>query len=744
MRDNENDNNPSLPGLLWRYKDKDIIVAYKVRFVFYFCLVCIITISLVFFYSIILQKTNALYKSLYYPILIALLTGLSLFVMILILLIRGYSSLASNLLIIIGTAIVWTVIYSDISDPIIKLDSVVYIFVFISMVPIIVNRSSLLLITYVLINIPILFFIVFSQRDTLHMTYPVLNDYLADVTVSLIAVCIIVWNVFSINRSVFQKLKADILKKECDEKKLIYSKDRISSLLRFQNEMLETASVWINTLDVDGNVVTWNKAAERISGYSKEEVLGNRKIWEWVYPDENYRNSIFSKMTELTNKGVRLENFETEICRKDGEKRYISWNSNNLINENGQPVGSISIGSDITEHKLEQVEKEKLEAQMMQIQKIDSIGRLAGGIAHDFNNLLTAILGTTELALHKLKPEDSFFHNFTLIKDASESAANLTRQLLLFSRRQIVDPKVINLNEVMEHMRSMLIRMIGENIDFRIIPYKNLCRIKADTGQIEQVIINLVVNARDAMPDGGILTLETSNIVFDDNYCRHHPYILPGEYVMFSVSDSGCGISRKIQEHIYEPFFTTKEAGKGTGLGLSTVYGVVKQSGGSIELYSEEGHGTTFKIYFPCVKDTTAASFDQQYSDDIPDGDETILIVEDNSYVLDFIKTTITQLNYKVIPVTSGEDAIHVSGEFDGIIHLLLTDVILPGMNGRAVADEILKTRPGIKVLYISGYTGDLISRSGILEKGLHFISKPFSSVELAHKIRSILDQKSG
>lgn len=732
---------PSLPGLLWRYNDADLIIAYKVRFIYYFCLICIFTSSVITLYSIIIQVNDPVFKTPYYPVIAAEISSIFLFFVILTLLIKGYSSIAANLLVIIGMITVWTVIYTDRSDAITKLDSVVFIFVCISMIPLVINRSSVMLITYVLINIPAIYFILFIQRDALKITDAAFYDYIADVTMALLSVCIIIWNVFFINRSVLDKLKNDILKKETDEINLIRSKDEISSLLRFQNEMLETASVWINTVDTDGNIVTWNKAAERISGYSKDEVIGHGKIWEWIYSDENDRNSIYSKTAEIIHNGKRVENFETGIRRKDGEKRFISWNSNNLINEKGEPVGSIAIGSDITNLKLELVEKEKLKEQMLQMQKIDSIGRLAGGVAHDFNNLLTAILGTTELALRNLNPEDKLFHNFSIIKNASESASNLTRQLLLFSRRQIIDPKVINLNEIMEHMRDLLVRMIGENIDFRILPDNNLCRIKADTGQIEQIIINLVVNARDAMPDGGKLSLETGNIFFDEEYCRHHPFIFPGKYVMFSVSDSGHGISKEIQEHIYEPFFTTKEAGKGTGLGLATVYGAVKQSGGSIELYSEEGYGTTFKIYFPCAIDEKTSCFEHKHSDELPVGDETIFIVEDNTYVLEFINTTITQLNYKVVPVTNGEDAIRLSESFNGKIHLLITDVILPGINGRATADEIRKIRPEMKVLYISGYTGDHISRSGILEEGIHFLSKPFTSLELAYKIRSMLDQ---
>jgi PAS domain S-box-containing protein len=731
----------SLPDILWRYKDSDLILAYKVRFIFYFCLSCLITIALVILYSMTIQLSDPLFNSLHYPVIIAETITAVIFCVIIVILIKGYFSAAANLLIITSLVAIWIIIYIDRSDAVTRLDTVVYIFAAISMVPLVILRSLILLAVYVLINIPVLSFIILSQRSSLNISDAAVYDFIADVSMALIFICIILWNVFFINNKALHKLQEEILEKEAAERDLQRNRDEVSSLLRFQNEMLETAAVWINTLDQNDNLISWNKAAERISGYSKEEVLGHGKIWEWLYPDENYRNKIYAKAAAIISSGERVENFETIITRKDGEQRIITWNSNNLIDDAGEPVGSIALGSDITERKIEQDEKEKLEEQIRQMQKMDSIGRLAGGIAHDFNNLLTAILGTSELALLHMSPDDRLHHNFTVIRKAAESGANLTRQLLLFSHKQIMDPKIMDLNDVIEHMRGMLTRMIGENIDFRILPYDNPCRIKADAGQIEQIIINLVVNSRDAMPDGGTLTLETGKIVFDEEYCRYHAQVFPGEYIMLAVSDSGCGMNRNIQEHIYEPFFTTKESGKGTGLGLATVYGAVKQSGGSIELYSEEGLGTTFKLYFPCVTEEINSFLKPEFSDDLPFGEETILVVEDNPYVLDFVSSIVRHLNYKILTAVSGENAITISENYDGVIDLMITDVILTGINGRMLADKISEKRPEMKILYISGYTGDLISRSGILEEGIHFISKPFSGYDLAHKIRSILDQ---
>lgn len=515
----------------------------------------------------------------------------------------------------------------------------------------------------------------------------------------------------------------------------------MASLLRFQNEMLDTAAIWINTLDINGNVTMWNRAAERISGFKREEVVGHGKIWEWLYPDENYRNTIYSKATEIIRAGDHVENFETVITRRDGEKRIITWNSNDILDENGEPAGSIALGSDITDRKRDQDEKEKLEEQLLQMQKMDSIGRLAGGIAHDFNNLLTAILGSTELAMLQIKADDKVARNFNTIKKAAESAANLTKQLLAFSRKQVIEPKVIDLNNVMDHMKGMLERMIGENIQVRTVPCPDKCMIKADPGQLEQIFINLVVNARDAMPDGGLLTLETSSIQVDENYCSSHAQIEPGNYAMLAVSDTGHGMSREIREHIFEPFFTTKEPGKGTGLGLATVYGAVRQSGGSIEFYSEEGHGTTFRLYFPAVVEEGDRVYNvQQQEEESPGGDETILVVEDNTHVLEFVSTSLSRIGYTIITAMSGEEALKIAAEYTGRINMMMTDVILTGMNGRELALKIKGLRPEVKVLYNSGYSGDLISRSGVIEEGIHFIGKPFSAVMLARKIRDVLD----
>lgn len=383
-------------------------------------------------------------------------------------------------------------------------------------------------------------------------------------------------------------------------------------------------------------------------------------------------------------------------------------------------------------------EKSRLEAQLMQAQRMESIGRLAGGIAHDFNNLLTAILGNTTLVMQKLPPEEREHERLAVVMKAAQSAAELTRQLLAFSRKQIIEPRLLDPAAEIGKMRGLLARLIGEDVELVINAEPGRAVIKADPGQLEQILFNLIVNARDAMPDGGRLSLDVSGSVLDENYAATHPYCVPGEHVMISVSDTGQGMSPEVQQHLFEPFFTTKPKGKGTGLGLATVYGAVKQNGGAIEVYSEVGLGTTFKIYFPRLKSESPETAQPAGGDHIPRGSETILLVEDSPLVLSFAHELLDRLGYHVVAARNGEEALAIAGDC-GRIDLLLTDVIMPGMNGRMLADRLSRSCPGLRVLYASGYTSNVIVHHGVLEEGINFINKPYSEQALARKIREVL-----
>ena len=388
----------------------------------------------------------------------------------------------------------------------------------------------------------------------------------------------------------------------------------------------------------------------------------------------------------------------------------------------------------------ELAERKRLEAQLLHSQKLEAVGQLAGGVAHDFNNLLTAIIGYSDLVLMSLGQNDPSYKDVEEIKKAAERAASLTRQLLAFSRKQMLQPKVLDLNATVAHMEKMLQRLIRENIELVTILDPALGHIKADPGQIEQVIMNLAVNARDAMPLGGRLTIETANVVLDENYARQHMEVQPGPYVMLAVSDTGMGMDEETQSHIFEPFFTTKGVGQGTGLGLATVYGIVRQSGGHIRVYSEPGHGTTFKIYLPRIEEIIESGRRAPIPSEFPPGRETILLVEDEDLVRDLARRVLLQRGYTVLEARHGREALQICEQHRGQIHLLVTDVVMPLINGRELAERLTTLHPEMKVLYISGYTGNIIIHQGLLEPGMAFLQKPFTPAALAHKVRQALD----
>ena len=403
-------------------------------------------------------------------------------------------------------------------------------------------------------------------------------------------------------------------------------------------------------------------------------------------------------------------------------------------------VGRLWSFRDVTGRKKAEEEKEKLRAQLQQAMKMEAVGRLAGGVAHDFNNLLTAIMGNVSLAKMKLSPTDPAGGLLGEANKAAESAASLTQQLLAFSRKQIIQPKALDLNILIADMNKMLFRLIGENIDLKTFPGEDLGAVKVDAGQFEQILVNLAVNARDAMPEGGKLLIETANVDLDEAYRVSHPYVRPGRFVMLAVSDTGHGMSAEVKRQIFEPFFTTKPKGTGTGLGLSTIYGVVKQANGSIEVYSEVGKGTTFKIYLPRVEGEAARQKEPSPPMELLGGSETVLLVEDEEIVRNLGVRVLAGLGYRVMHAGNGDDAIELAREHGERIDLLLTDVVMPGMSGRELANLLTPIHPETRVLFTSGYTDNAIVHHGVLDEGVSFIGKPYSHSALARKVREVLD----
>lgn len=496
--------------------------------------------------------------------------------------------------------------------------------------------------------------------------------------------------------------------------------------------LFETVNLIVLGLDADGNVEYVNPFFASLSGYTREEVVGKR--WLEFLPQAHgpTMQGVFREQLEREFH----PHYENPILTKAGEERMIAWNNTVLRDARGQPIGALSIGEDITE-------RQGLERQLRQAQKMEAIGRLAGGVAHDFNNVLTAIFGYADLVMEDLPADSQSHRDLEEVRKAAQRASTLTRQLLAFSRQQVLAPVVMSLNELVEDIDKMLGRLIGEDVELRLQLAEDLGNVRVDPGQVQQVIMNLVVNARDAMPSGGRLLIETANADLTEEYGERRQPVIPGRYVMLAVSDTGVGMTPEVMGRIFEPFFTTKEKGKGTGLGLSTVYGIVKQSSGYVWVYSEPGRGTTFKVYLPRVDAPVDVLAPARETGTIV-GTETILLAEDDESLRRLARGLLERLGYTVLEAPNAAQALALAASHAGPIHLLVSDVVMPGASGRELARRLAASRPDTKVLYMSGYTDDAIVHHGMLEPGLNFLQKPFTPSTLTRKVREVLDATKG
>jgi two-component system cell cycle sensor histidine kinase/response regulator CckA len=481
--------------------------------------------------------------------------------------------------------------------------------------------------------------------------------------------------------------------------------------------------------DLDGRLVLANRSAERITGYSQEDLRG-RSILSLLTREG--AEIAHARMEAARDNQDMSPLVELELVQKDGRRVLVELNVA-MVMKNGLPVGQLAVARDISERR-------SLEDQLRQAQKMEGIGQLAGGIAHDFNNLLTAIGGRCYLVLNQLEPDNPLRRDLEIVQGAAQRAARLTHQLLAFSRKQILEPRLLNLNAMVADIEPLLQRLIGEDIEVAMDLGSELGIVKADPGQVEQVLMNLAVNARDAMVQGGRLTLQTADVSLDEAYARVDTGVEPGRYVMLAVGDTGHGMDETTQARIFEPFFTTKEIGKGTGLGLATVYGIVKQSHGHIAVASEPGQGATFKIYLPSVDAPPAPDAPAEAGRVATRGSETVLLVEDDELLRGLAHEILTAMGYSVLDAGSPVSALQVAAEHQTPIHLLLTDVVMPQMNGKQLADRLLVGRPELKVLFMSGYTDSVIVKHGVLEPGVHFLHKPFTPAGLSSRIREVLD----
>jgi len=511
-------------------------------------------------------------------------------------------------------------------------------------------------------------------------------------------------------------------------------RDRSADLDLADEQRLQLAAIVESSEDaiigcsLAGHVTIWNRGAERLFGYSAEEVIGEitstnpRLHW----PEE-------LKALKLVRKGESVPPFETVRRRKDGTEVHVSVSISPIRERDGRIVGASLICRDVSERK-------RLERQVVQSQKMEAIGQLAGGVAHDFNNLLTIINGYSELLLNRLPAGDPMRQLLSEINRAGERAGTLTRQLLAFSRQQVLEPKVLDLNAVVSDTEKMLRRLIGEDVILTYVPSPTVQPVKVDPGQMEQILMNLAVNARDAMPQGGRITIETRSVTLDEHYVQSHPNARPGQYAMLAVSDTGCGMDDATKAHIFEPFFTTKGPGKGTGLGLATVYGIVQQSGGCIEVSSELGRGTTFKIYLPQVQEPVSAGKSLCSIRMMPHGNETVLLVEDEDAVRSLARHVLRSCGYTVLEADDGQRAVQLVEDHRGPIDLVVCDVVMPYLGGRQLVERLSALRPALKVLFVSGYTDDAVVRHGVLASDYAFLQKPFTPTTLAQKVREVLD----
>jgi PAS domain S-box-containing protein len=514
----------------------------------------------------------------------------------------------------------------------------------------------------------------------------------------------------------------DITDRKMAEEEMRQSQQKLS--IHFEHTPLAVVE-W----DLEFRVAAWNPSAERIFGYSRQEAVGQHGSFIVPAQFRQYVDQVWQNLLHHRG-GARNTN---DNLTKDGRTISCEWYNTPLVDESGRVFGVASLVQDVTE-------RVALEERLRQSQKMEAVGRLAGGVAHDFNNLLTVILGYSQILAEGVPAGSRLADSTAQIKSAADRAAGITRQLLAFSRKQVLSPRVINLNDIMLNLDSLLRRLIGEDIEVLTVPANDLGSVKADPGQIEQVIMNLALNARDAMPRGGKLTLETSNAQLNESYARDHQPMEPGRYVLLAVSDTGHGMTVETQARIFEPFYTTKEVGKGTGLGLSMVYGIVKQSGGYIWVYSEPDRGTTFKIYLPRVDQPVEAAGAELRSKSVQRGTETILLVEDDSQLRQLSSSVLAHCGYKMLVAASPEEGLALCQENHRQIHLLITDVVMPRMNGRQLAEQVLQLSPNVRVLYISGYTSNAIVHYGVLDPGLWFLPKPFTLSALMAKVREVLD----
>ena len=534
----------------------------------------------------------------------------------------------------------------------------------------------------------------------------------------------------------FAKVTRDITERQQAHNELLESERRYRRLIEF------VVDYAIFQLDPAGNVATWNPGAQRIKGYDPDEIIGQH--FSRFYTPEDIQLGVPKLALAEAAKQGRFE-AEGWRMRKDGSRFWASVVIDRITDEAGELVGFAKVTRDVTERKQAQDELQRVQQQLAASQKLEAVGQLSGGIAHDFNNLLMIVLGNLETAERNSRGSansQNLQRALANAKRGAQRAAALTSRLLAFSRRQALDPHPINLNNFLNGLQEFLQRTLGERIEVQTVGSAGLWSIEVDANHLESAIINLGINARDAMPDGGKLTVEAVNVLADEDYCRVNPELAPGQYVIVCVTDTGTGMTADVLNHAFEPFFTTKESGQGTGLGLSQVYGFVKQSGGHVKIYSEVGHGTSIRMYFPRYHGE-ARAIESDADEFRPEGErlETILVVEDDADLRAYVSELLRDLNYRVVVASSAQAALTILLQEEPKVDLVLTDVVMPGINGREMGRRARQIRPGIKILYMTGYSRNAVVHQGRLDEGVELLEKPISQAKLALRVREMLDR---
>lgn len=531
------------------------------------------------------------------------------------------------------------------------------------------------------------------------------------------------------DRKLIRASYIDITERKEAERLLIENQAHLQTLVQTIPDL-----IWLK--NPDGIYLDCNTMFEKLFGAKKEVIIGKT---DYDFVGRELADFFRDHDQKAIAVGGPSKNEEWVTFADDGHRALLDTIKTPMYDSRGTLIGVLGIGRDITERKRAEEENAKLEVQLQQAQKLEAIGQLAGGVAHDFNNMLGVIQGHAEMALELLDPGQPLYTNLDEILKAARRSADITRQLLAFAREQTIEPMALDLNQAVEEMLTMIRRLIGEDIDLVWMPGAGLWSVNVDPSQIDQILANLCINARAAIAGVGKITVMTENCILDEHYSTTHTDCIPGEYVRITVSDSGCGMDKMTLAHIFEPFFTTKGVGEGTGLGLATVFGAVKQNNGIINVYSEPGLGTSFAIHLPrYLGNTPGRSIASQMEPAAP-GHETILLVEDEPTILGMTVRMLERLGYTVLAASSPEEAMRLFAEFAGAVHVLVTDVVMPGMNGRDLADRLLKDNPTMKCLFMSGYTANIITNQGVLSEGMNFIQKPFSTKELATKVRQVL-----